>query len=234
MSTIDRMLDDLCKYGLTLVQAKIYLSLLKLGRTSPTKVAKELKVHRSEIYRVLRELREKRLVVEEKGRPVQYAPVRPEEALDTLLQAREKELEYLKERRAKLVEWLSSQSRFRERRPSVLLVDDDEGIRRTLPRLLSKSGFDVDLANDGSEALKRSRLRLYNLALIDIRLPDMEGTKLLKMLKEDNPELVEIIITGYPSVESAARAIDEGADAYLLKPVAPSDLLAKMREKLKK
>lgn len=234
MSAADTMLDDLCKYGLREVQAKIYLSLLRLGTTSATKIAKELKIHRSEIYRVLRELREKGLTVEEQGHPVHYTPLPAAEAIDTLFQTQQKKLEYLRERRTKLVEWLEHQSRVKEKRPSVLLIDDDECSRETLSQLLRRSGFDVDVAGDGKQALQRSRLKLYNLALVDIRLPDVEGTKLLKRLRGDNPELVEIIITGYPSVDSAAEAIDEGADAYLLKPVAPSDLLTKIREKLKK
>jgi ActR/RegA family two-component response regulator len=61
----------------------------------------------------------------------------------------------------------------------------------------------------------------------------MEGTKLLKMLREKTPEIKEIIITGYPSIENAVQAVNDGADAYLIKPIKPADLLAKIREKLK-
>ena len=88
------------------------------------------------------------------------------------------------------------------------------------------------LAHDGKQALEKSELRLYNLALVDIRLPDMDGTKLLKMLRQENPEIKEIVITGYPSVENAIQAIDARVDAYIMKPFGPSDLLAKIREKL--
>jgi ActR/RegA family two-component response regulator len=58
----------------------------------------------------------------------------------------------------------------------------------------------------------------------------MDGIKLLRMLREGNPEIKEIVITGYPSLENAVQAINEGADAYLMKPLNPSDLLAKIRE----
>ena len=117
-------------------------------------------------------------------------------------------------------------------RPSVLIIDDDETIRKTLTRTLTKEGFDVDTAPNGKQALEKSQLKHYDLALVDIRLPDMEGTKLLKMLREKTPKIKEIIITGYPSIENAVKAIDEGADAYVIKPLNPSDLLAKIRQKM--
>lgn len=69
--------------------------------------------------------------------------------------------------------------------------------------------------------------------MVDIRLPDMNGAKPLKTLRKENPEIREIIITGDPSIENAVQAINKGADAYLMKPFNPSDLLAKIREKLR-
>jgi CheY-like chemotaxis protein/predicted transcriptional regulator len=228
------MLDQLPEYGLTEVQAKVYYHLLTLGQTSSTKVAKQLDVHRSEVYRVLRELAEKGLVTEHKGkRPTLFTPTPPEEALDILLQQQAKTLKRLKEGKPKLVAWLNSHADVKKTGPSVLLIDDDETIRKALAHTLTREGFSVDTAPDGKQALEKSQLRHYDLALVDIRLPDMEGTKLLKMLKEKTPEIKEIIITGYPSIENAAQAVNDGADAYLIKPIKPADLLAKIREKLK-
>jgi CheY-like chemotaxis protein/predicted transcriptional regulator len=228
------MLDQLPEYGLTEVQAKVYYHLLTLGQTSSTKVAKQLDVHRSEVYRVLRELAEKGLVTEHKGkRPTLFTPTPPEEALDILLQQQAKTLKRLKEGKPKLVAWLNSHADVKKTGPSVLLIDDDETIRKALAHTLTREGFSVDTAPDGKQALEKSQLRHYDLALVDIRLPDMEGTKLLKMLREKTPEIKEIIITGYPSIENAAQAVNDGADAYLIKPIKPADLLAKIREKLK-
>ncbi len=228
------MLDQLRDYGLTEVQAKVYYHLLTLGSTSSTKVAKQLNVHRSEVYRVLRELADKGLVTEKKGkRPILYTPTPPEEALNILLQQQAKTLQRLKQGKPKLVAWLNSHANVKTIRPSVLIIDDDETIRKTLTRTLNREGFSVDAAPNGKQALEKSQLKHYDLALVDIRLPDMEGTKLLKMLREKNPEIKEIIITGYPSIENAVKAIDYGAVAYLVKPLNPPDLLAKIREKLK-
>lgn len=228
MDTIDKMLNELCKYGLTEIQAKVYYILIRLGKTSSTSIAKKLRIHRSEVYRVLRELQEKGIITEHKGRPTLFTPASSEEALKILLQEQLKKTEHLKRNLPKLVDWLDSQ----KARPSVLLIDDDESIRKTIAGTLKMSGFDVDTASDGSEALKKSRLRHYNLALVDIRLPDIEGTKLLKMLKTENREIKEIIITGYPSVKNAIEAINEGADAYIIKPFKLQELLAIMKEKL--
>ena len=228
------MLDQLPEYGLTEVQAKVYYHLLTLGQTSSTKVAKQLDVHRSEVYRVLRELAEKGLVTEHKGkRPTLFTPTPPEEALDILLQQQAKTLKRLKEGKPKLVAWLNSHADVKKTGPSVLLIDDDETIRKALAHTLTREGFSVDTAPDGKQALEKSQLRHYDLALVDIRLPDMEGTKLLKMLREKTPEIKEIIITGYPSIENAVQAVNDGADAYLIKPIKPADLLAKIREKLR-
>jgi len=231
---VHTMLDRLPQYGLTEVQARVYYHLLRLGPTSAMKVAKEIGVHRAEVYRVLRELAEKGIVTEHKGeRPILFTPTPPEEALAILLQQQAKTLERLRDRTPKLVAWLNSHAKVKKVRPSVLLIDDDETIRKTLSRTLAREGFNVDTAADGKQGLEKSRLTHYDLALVDIRLPDMDGVRLLRILREENPETKEIIITGYPSIENAIKAIDEGADAYIIKPINPPDLLAKIKEKLK-
>jgi CheY-like chemotaxis protein/predicted transcriptional regulator len=225
------MLEELPEYGLTEIQAKVYYHLLRLGKTSSTEISKKLGVHRSEVYRVLRELAEKGIVTEHKNtRPILFTPTRPQVALDILVQEQEKKLKKRRDNLPRLVSWLNSQTNARKMRSSILLVDDDETIRKALSNALQEEGFSVNTAQDGTQALERSRLRFYDLALIDIRLSDMDGIKLLRMLREGNPEIKEIVITGYPSLENAVQAINEGADAYLMKPLNPSDLLAKIRE----
>jgi DNA-binding NtrC family response regulator len=87
---------------------------------------------------------------------------------------------------------------------------------------------------NGKEAIEKSNATFYNLALIDIRLPDMEGTKLLNAIKETTPKMVKIIITGYPSLQNAIEAVNKGADAYILKPFDMDNVLNKIKEHLKK
>ena len=116
----------------------------------------------------------------------------------------------------------------------ILIVDDDESIRKTLAAILEEEGYLVDTMENGKEAIKKSRIKSYNLALIDIRLPDMEGVKLLTAMKETIPRMIKIIITGYPSLQNTVTAVNKGADAYLLKPLSIDDVLKTVGEQLKK
>ena len=115
----------------------------------------------------------------------------------------------------------------------ILIVDDDKSILRTFTRILQKSGYEVEIAETGKEAMEKVEKRLYDLALVDIRLPDIEGTDLLSQLKKQLQHTIKIMITGFPSLETGVKALDEGADAYLVKPVKPQELLSIIEEKLK-
>jgi len=117
---------------------------------------------------------------------------------------------------------------------SVLVVDDDASIRKTLSKILEKEGYLVETVENGQEAIKASNKRFFNVALIDIRLPDMEGTRLLERLKEHEPKMVKIIITGYASLQNAIEAVNKGADGYVLKPFDATELLAMIEKHLEK
>jgi len=116
----------------------------------------------------------------------------------------------------------------------ILVVDDDESIRKVLVTILEENGYIVDTAEYGQEAIEKSKTKFYNLALIDIRLPDIEGTKLLTAMKETTPKMVKIIITGYPSLQNAVESLNKGADAYIMKPLNIDSLLNTIKEHLKK
>ena len=116
----------------------------------------------------------------------------------------------------------------------ILIVDDDESIRKALSAVLEDRGYVVDTAQCGSEAIEKSKKSYYDLALLDIRLPDMEGTRLLKALNDTVPPMVKIIVTGYPSLANAMEAVNKGADAYILKPVVMDNVLKTIREHLGK
>jgi DNA-binding response OmpR family regulator len=115
----------------------------------------------------------------------------------------------------------------------ILVIDDDKSILRTFTRILQKNGYVIDVAETGKEALDKSKKQHYDLALIDIRLPDIEGTELLIKLQQTMHDAVKIMITGFPSLETGIKALDEGADAYLVKPVKPEELIALIEDKLK-
>ena len=119
-----------------------------------------------------------------------------------------------------------------EHKKTILVVDDDKSILRTFARILQKNGYEIETAETGKEAMEKADNRNYDLALVDIRLPDMDGTDLLAKLKKQLLNTVKIMITGFPSLESGVKALDEGADAYLVKPVKPQELLVLLEEKL--
>jgi DNA-binding NtrC family response regulator len=115
----------------------------------------------------------------------------------------------------------------------ILVVDDDENIRKTLTTILQNEGYTVDSAQNGNEAIKKTEASAYNVALIDIRLPDMEGIELLAKMKNAVPKTRKIIITGYPTLKNAIAAVNKQADAYLMKPVDMDKLLETIHEQLK-
>ena len=115
----------------------------------------------------------------------------------------------------------------------ILVIDDDKSILRTFTRILQKNGYEIDVAETGKEASEKSKKGGYDLALIDIRLPDMDGTDVLVKMQKTMRDAVKIMITGFPSLETGVKALDEGADAYLVKPVKSEELLALIEEKLK-
>jgi two-component system response regulator PilR (NtrC family) len=116
----------------------------------------------------------------------------------------------------------------------ILIVDDDPMIRLTVSMILKHEGYLVDAAENGKEAISKSEGNYYNLALVDIRLPDMEGTKLLSLLEETSPKMVKIIMTGFPTVGNAIDAITNRVDSYLTKPMNPEKILETIREELSK
>jgi DNA-binding response OmpR family regulator len=119
-----------------------------------------------------------------------------------------------------------------EPKKSILVVDDDKDILETLTDLLMLKGYEVDTAENAKDAMEKSKTRTFNLALLDIKLPDMEGTELLSKLHQTKPQMMKIMVTGSPTLHNAIASLNLGADAYILKPVSPKELLKVVEEKL--
>jgi DNA-binding response OmpR family regulator len=128
---------------------------------------------------------------------------------------------------------LTWSDKMEDNKKRILVVDDDKSILRAFTRILQKNGYEVDAAETGKEAIEKAETGRYDLTLVDVRLPDMDGTDLLPKMQKTMHEAVKIMITGFPSLENGVKALDEGADAYLVKPVKPEELLALIKEKLK-
>jgi DNA-binding NtrC family response regulator len=112
---------------------------------------------------------------------------------------------------------------------SILIVDDDAGVRTMLSKVLDDEGYLTEAVENGKKAVKACEESSFDVALIDIELPDMKGTELLSRLKKIRPKMIKIIITGHPSLESAMKAVNERADGYVLKPFEVTELLQKIR-----
>jgi DNA-binding NtrC family response regulator len=115
-------------------------------------------------------------------------------------------------------------------RASILIVDDEEIVRRSHLRSLAGTGCHTEAAADGSEALQVMERRPFDVVLLDLRLPGLDGMEVLKTIKSRWPDSEVVVITGYPSIESAKEAVRLGAQNYIAKPVGPDDLIRAANE----
>jgi DNA-binding NtrC family response regulator len=116
---------------------------------------------------------------------------------------------------------------------SILVIDDDVRILKSFSAILELKGYRVSTAEDGREAIDKFQADYYNLALLDIKLPDLEGTELLKEFRRINPDTKKVMVTGHATLENAIDSLNWGADGYLVKPVLPEDLLIYVADKLR-
>jgi len=117
---------------------------------------------------------------------------------------------------------------------SILIVDDDEGTCKSLSLIFGKNNYTIDTASTGQEALEKAYGKFYNVVLMDIKLPDMEGIELLSALKEIHSDLDVLIITAYASMETAKRAVNEGASGYITKPINVNEVLTTLKKTIEK
>jgi DNA-binding NtrC family response regulator len=108
---------------------------------------------------------------------------------------------------------------------NILVVDDEEVVRLSHIRTLASIHCNVQVVRDGNEALQVMEQRPADVVLLDLRMPGMDGMSVLKMIKQKWPDTEVVIITGYPTVETAKEAVRLGAYDYLAKPVGPDDVI---------
>lgn len=111
----------------------------------------------------------------------------------------------------------------------VLLVEDDTRMADTADRYLRNAGFAVDVAPDGSTALRLAALNSYDTAILDLGLPDMDGLVVCERLRNLHPSLRIVMATARDAVESRIAGLDTGADDYIVKPYALGELVARLR-----
>jgi DNA-binding response OmpR family regulator len=114
----------------------------------------------------------------------------------------------------------------------ILVVDDDADILRVFKSILEKEGYIVKTAETGKDALKKIKKSKFSAYLVDVKLPDMEGTELLLKIPK-NSKAIKIIVTGFSTDEAGKKAADYGADDFLVKPVKAEELISTIRERLR-
>jgi adenylate cyclase len=114
----------------------------------------------------------------------------------------------------------------------LMVVDDEEGMRRSLKRVLAKDGYDVILAQNGEEALSIVRNNGHNIETVisDYRMPGIDGLETLVEIGRINMDITRIMLTGYATMASAIQAVNEGIDGFLTKPFENEELRAKVKE----
>ncbi|MCB0163392.1 MAG: response regulator [Anaerolineae bacterium] len=116
----------------------------------------------------------------------------------------------------------------------ILIVDDEKGVVRSCTRILEREGFDVSGRTESSQVPDLLRQETFDLLLTDIKMPKIDGLKLLKIAKEIDPHLTVVLITGYGTMEDAIEAISLGAQGFLMKPFEPEDLIGTIKENLRR
>ena len=117
--------------------------------------------------------------------------------------------------------------------PRVLVVEDDARLAATLDRVLQAEGYEVDLAGDGTDALRTARDHRFDLVVLDVMLPGLDGIAVCKRLRTTG-QVPILLLTALGGTEERVRGLDAGADDYLVKPFAYEELLARVRALLRR
>lgn len=116
----------------------------------------------------------------------------------------------------------------------ILVVDDEENIREVLSNYLQGMNYNVQTAEDGQEALTKYKKGEYDLIISDLLMPNIDGLELLKRIREIDREVIFLMITGYPSIETAVDAIKKGAYDYITKPFHMEDVRLRIERAFEK
>ncbi len=116
----------------------------------------------------------------------------------------------------------------------ILIIDDEASLRQTLARILQRVGYEVTTAANGQEGLALIAEHSFDLVYSDIRMPDMSGLELLKVVREKFPDLPVVLFTAQPDLSSAVDAVRSGAVDYLMKPLKPQTVIERTNAILEK
>ncbi|HHE74490.1 MAG TPA: response regulator [Desulfobacteraceae bacterium] len=113
---------------------------------------------------------------------------------------------------------------------NILVIDDEDVICEACELVLSEKGHAVTVRNDGKAGLSAIRQGTYDILLLDMKLPDIDGMEILRTAQKEKPGLCIIVMTGYSSISNAVQAIKQGADEYLAKPFTEDELVQAIKK----
>ena len=116
------------------------------------------------------------------------------------------------------------------RAQSILVVDDESDMRMALSHALSRSGYSVETASSGFEALEKFKSEQFSMVITDLKMPEMSGMEVLDEIKKLSPQIPVIMITAYGTINNAVEAMKEGASDYILKPFSSETLDAAVKK----
>lgn len=114
----------------------------------------------------------------------------------------------------------------------ILVIDDELVVCRSCDRILTEDGYTVMIAQGGREGLEKARTEDFDLALVDLKMPDINGMKVVEILKRERSDMEVIIMTGYATVPSAIEGMKLGAADYIPKPFTPGEMLMAVKKTL--
>lgn len=116
----------------------------------------------------------------------------------------------------------------------ILVVDDEEALRYLLSSELAAEGYEVETAGDGDEAIESIKQKDYDVVLLDIKMPRVDGFEVLRFIKQNKPEIKVIMLTAYADVKNAIEALKLGASDFVSKPYDLEDILTSINRALGK
>jgi DNA-binding response OmpR family regulator len=114
--------------------------------------------------------------------------------------------------------------------PTILIIDDEPNLRESLALILGQAGYKVTAAGGARQAREVLQTCPYDLAFLDIKMPEVDGMVLLQEFRCQYPKMAVLILTAHATLETAIKAVRHGAKDYLLKPIQPADLLARVHD----
>jgi YesN/AraC family two-component response regulator len=117
-------------------------------------------------------------------------------------------------------------------RANILVVDDEQIVCNSCMKILRQGGHNVQTALSGREALRKVEEDKYDVVIADWKMPEIDGMEVLRIVKKNHPEIIPIMMTGYPSVESTVKAMRLGISNYLPKPLSPDELTEALEKAL--